>query len=107
MTHTFTPGVYTMRNGLSATVYEVTDTGQLLGVLEKNDRRYVNAWDLSGRVWAPAEHEHDLMPPKQELWLNIYRSFTASYLTREAADNDADKSRIACIRVEFTEGEGL
>lgn len=50
--------------------------------------------------------------PKHDLWFNFYRlDFghfeAASHDTKEDADNNARASRVACIRVPFTEGEGL
>lgn len=47
---------------------------------------------------------------KQVAWVNFYHDFVgnrgSAHTTREAADVWR-KGRIACVRVEFEEGEGL
>lgn len=49
--------------------------------------------------------------PKKRItgWLNIYPNLVSSYLreTRHDADRYSDPSRIACIYIDFEEGEGL
>ena len=50
--------------------------------------------------------------PTEEVWVNIYRSHSGyidigSHESRESADRYAAPDRLACIRVEFKEGEGL
>jgi hypothetical protein len=54
------------------------------------------------------------VPEKHKGWINIYPSecayvgvLLAMYNTREGADAGAMPQRIACIQVEYTEGEGL
>jgi hypothetical protein len=47
---------------------------------------------------------------KRTVWVNVYDETTSGdYETKEEADKNADKDRIACIKVEldFEEGEGL
>ena len=48
-------------------------------------------------------------PVRHKRWVNIYHtpSGYAPYLTREEADKKAAPTRIACIKIEFEEGEGL
>lgn len=41
--------------------------------------------------------------PKRVVWLNLYPLF--GYDSRSEADASADPTRIACIRVEFEEGQ--
>lgn len=48
-----------------------------------------------------------MAPVKQEQWLNVYSTDGYHYPTKEEADRNARPSRIACIRIEYTEGEGL
>lgn len=47
---------------------------------------------------------------KQVMWVNFYRELRgatgSAHATREAADTWR-KGRIACVKVEFEEGEGL
>ncbi|MHB8744779.1 MAG: hypothetical protein ACYC9L_16940 [Sulfuricaulis sp.] len=71
-------------------------------------------WTKDGS-WHPEmpNHPTDLIqaPQRHVRWVNCYNyrnSGGAAYATREEADFHADNLfRIACIRVEFTEGEGL
>jgi hypothetical protein len=57
----------------------------------------------------------NIPPPKRKAWFNIYPAHTTSYesvvgfgfTSRERADRDADYKRIACLEVEYEEGEGL
>ena len=111
MTHnlTFTPGVYTMRNGMSATVYEVAQDGVLIGAYTNAaDCRVPGCWLGGGEYTRIQEHHLDLMPPRSVIWLNSYGNQCAyGYPTREEADRLAGRNRIACIRVEYTPGEGL
>ena len=48
-------------------------------------------------------------PVRHKRWVNIYHNPSAycPYLTKEAADKKAAPTRIACIEIEFEEGEGL
>lgn len=73
--------------------------------------------------WRAENYESDddlfMVPKKVERWLNIYQSPSGitvgsfPHPSHEAADNLAKESasihhnRIACIKIEFTEGEGL
>lgn len=60
---------------------------------------------------------HDLIEPWQEPvvhegWINVHKLYTEMhfYNDRENADadkNEGDSERIACIKIKFTEGEGL
>jgi hypothetical protein len=43
--------------------------------------------------------------PKHVRWLNCYAD--SDYESRESADRHGGSDRIACIRIEFEEGEGL
>jgi len=46
--------------------------------------------------------------PKRVLWLNVYPcSNGIVYDSREGADEGAAAHRIACLKIEFEEGEGL
>ena len=48
-------------------------------------------------------------PVLHKRWVNIYRNHFAyyPYLTKEEADKRASPLRIACIEIEFEEGQGL
>jgi hypothetical protein len=69
-----------------------------------------------GRVQSDRDNVYDIVnvPKKYEVWINFYddvgdpRGYDSySYSSRAIADESADSTRIACIRVEFTEGEGI
>jgi len=69
--------------------------------------------EVDGRVTANKETPYDLVnvPKKREVWINLYDTegvfFGCAYSTREQANAKANIDRIACARIEFTEGEGL
>jgi hypothetical protein len=53
-------------------------------------------------------------PKRHVVWTNVYPVgdgsdvvFDGAYRSEAAADLDAGDLRIACVRVEFTEGDGL
>lgn len=48
-------------------------------------------------------------PKKHSGWMNVYHHiiYAGLYPTKEEADRQAGPNRIACVYVEFTEGEGL
>ena len=52
---------------------------------------------------------HTRAPVKQKRWINIYPESNSKsvYSTKDKADKLAVNLRIACIEVEFVEGQGL
>jgi len=46
-------------------------------------------------------------PVTHTRFLNLYDESAYTYMTREEADMKARDGRLACIKVTFTEGEGL
>jgi len=73
------------------------------------------AWLANGQLWPRPGHESDLqnIPKVHEVWVNLYADRTVtiyhSRLSADAAPGGAVASahRIACKRIEITEGEGL
>ena len=73
----------------------------------------VTDWCVDGHYWrGDRECEHDLISeikPKRVVWLNVYWGDVFLYMhsSRKSADEGTgvDDSRIACIRVEFEEGQ--
>lgn len=73
------------------------------------------AYTADGFLWSnKSPHSSDLInvPVKHVWWLNIYNGPTCGTLqpTKELADLNSLSNyynRIACIKVSFTEGEGL
>ena len=119
----FKPGqTYKTRGGRRVFLFSDRDIaeGVLFGTIERLDGTYglMGTWGPDGAYGGgkAAQHdtEWDLMPPKPEKhvrWVNIYPDgFHAGiWPSREHADNGAATTdrRIACIRIEYHEGEGL
>lgn len=55
--------------------------------------------------------KYRIAPEKKMLYVNVYpndhNSFSYAYSTREKADKAAAANRIACIEVEYKDGQGL
>ena len=73
-------------------------------------------WSICGRVWPGNDglHPLDLVnpPEKRVAWVNVYVDARSVHIwpTKEEADEAAlyvRHRRIACVRVEYTDGEGL
>ncbi|MGG7581717.1 hypothetical protein [Rhizobium sp. Nf11,1] len=78
----------------------------------------VQGWDLSGAFSSLGGHGLDLVdewvePKRIKGWLNVYPENDESFdivkyhPTREQADVSALSTRIACIKIDVLEGEGL
>ena len=71
-----------------------------------------NEWidysELSGGInpLRTPEWQWRVKPQKQKMWVNVYQNI-AGYPTKEAANECATPGRIACIEIEFEEGDGL
>jgi hypothetical protein len=66
----------------------------------------------NGRLYGDckAESQLDLIEVKEkhEGWINVYKDgVCGSYPNKNMADQDRGTSRIACIKIEYEEGEGL
>ena len=93
-------------------------------VMAEDGTEVANSWNINGETWS---NETDMalinVPPpvaKRKGWLNIYpwnstRADTG-FLCKTRAEADRDESwyghsagvrRVACIEVEYTEGQGL
>jgi hypothetical protein len=93
----------------------MTDAGSnrpVIGAFQHEDGTWVPCAWLSNGQYAPFDNycsNFDLVEVKTKhvRWLNCYEDAQAA--TREEADRLVSKfaRRIACIRVEFEEGEGL
>lgn len=46
-------------------------------------------------------------PEKTTIWLNVYKAFCYRHPTKALADAALGHNRLACIEVEYTDGEGL
>lgn len=56
--------------------------------------------------WDWDEFHYRITPVVHEVWTNIYNKH-GGYKTKEEADRGAARGRIACVKLTFTEGEGL
>jgi len=85
----------------------------VIAVLRDDGIEEIRGRYASGRVKFDREGPYDLVnvPIKHEVWINFYNDEegydSSSYPSQAIANESADSTRIACIRVEFTEGEGL
>lgn len=113
----FKPGeTYKTRDGREARVYAVDGRGDFSvhGAILDKDGWSPAEWTKSGRHYGPEMvGPYDLMPPKRELWVNVFRD-NGTHVWFRAWDNkqeadfqerDISSTRIARIRVEYTEGQ--
>lgn len=70
---------------------------------------FSSIWNDLGRHYLLAGlNLRDAPAPKREVWVNITSDESGMvYFNREEADAMAVYDRIACVRVEYTPGEGL
>ena len=69
----------------------------------------VRTYTKEGSHLSNYESESDLIEVKEKQvgWINIYNDGGVLHKTKEEADIKGAGSRIACIKIEFEEGEGL
>jgi hypothetical protein len=86
----------------------------LIAVTGSTGHEYVSFRHADGSIYAAGEDAYDLVnvPKKHEVWINFYQhdaeTFAiCAYPSQELANKNASRDRTACVRVEFTEGEGL
>jgi hypothetical protein len=116
MTFDPTKPPFRTRNGRPARIICTDRRGEddpILALVDNgNGGEELNSYKSNGRYLFGRETEHDLVnvPQKRKRWLNIYRGNYSGELcpTRDEADaNAVIGARIACIEIEFEEGEGL
>lgn len=97
---------------------ELLDTGILQAYAEGKEIQFLH----SNKGWVSCPDSpywednvlYRIKPEKKTGWINLYgdcqmksgHHFTV-YPTKEIADHAAGESRIACIQIEYSEGEGL
>ena len=115
------------RNGMKVEIQkmDLKDKGGVLAaypvlaiVTDSDGSELVVCYTLQGKFAARDESEHDLdiinVPKKREMWMNVYpiryenqQPEVYFHPTKEDADRTAGNDRVACIRIEYAEGEGL
>ena len=60
-----------------------------------------------GIGWDFSRFEYRVKPELQVAYLNVYcrQGFDKLHFSREVADREGDESRLACVRIEYTEGQ--
>lgn len=71
-------------------------------VVYKNNKNSEFCLDI-----ASALRNWNKLPVRHKRWVNFYAYTSNSHSTKELADAAATKARIACIEIEFEEGQGL
>ena len=107
----FKPGDECMtRDGRKARIYAVdgSEGYPIHGAVRYMDGWINRSWKDDGRFYGHSKSEEDLMPPKRKEWVNVNAGgVLLLYPTRKEADNNAGNGRIACIEIEYHEGQGL
>jgi len=79
--------------------------------VEDRNNEYTHWYQEDGKVdkHNTCSSPSDLInvPVKHTGWVNIYRKASRIYPTKEEADSCSGSDRIACIKIEFEEGEGI
>lgn len=102
------------RDGRSARII-CTDRDSIYPIValvrELNGEESVSFHTNNGRVTphygGPSRVDLINVPEKHVRWVNFFPRDAEVYDSREEADEDATAERIACVRVEFKDGEGL
>ena len=111
MTFKFVPGEYKTRDGRRAVVLSDQYPRQygeaLTGVIAYEERWEGASWFANGRYHNLSRpHDYDLMPPCQELWVNVYPCEItwgpARWPTRQIADREQMEGRIAVLHLTFS-----
>ena len=104
---------YKTRDGRKARIYAVDGSGSdnIHGAILIKDGWDCEVWDKDG-AWVDIRSPNDLVsewvePRTGTVWVNIYSSHGKVYTSKEAADNTCFNDRVACVEVNWTEGEGL
>ena len=91
---------------------DVRASQPVVGIMTYDDgSQIVRQWHTDGSYWVErSKSENDLISeikPKRVVWLNVYPDDDGGfyYDSRAQADRMATPYRIACIRVEFEEGQ--
>jgi hypothetical protein len=110
---------YRLRNGWEARIYATDGSDYSFCSVHAAYKHpehgwVVGNWHSNGSwLFGGINHDYDLVEVKPRIkrtfWLNVYPARLLAYSTKNAADYNANKDRIACVRVEIDveEGHGL
>ena len=78
-------------------------------VMEPDGYELIFTHYADGAAECGGESDYDLIniPERHVRWVNVYQGQVTLYCSKEGADYAARDDRIACVRIEFEEGEGL
>ena len=98
------------RDGRPVTILSTEGRGQypVIGYVGKDTA--MKKWSAEGNYSTDGDRTLDLInvPDRIECWVNVYpEHFSSPHESKEQADSVAEKHRIACIKVEYTVGDGL
>lgn len=82
----------------------------VVGEVKTSDGWSRVSWTVNGKFNAIHHSAYDLIniPQRHTYWLNVYKNAPSRiHESRDAADAAAWEHRIACIKIEYEEGEGL
>lgn len=82
----------------------------VIAVLQGDGSEFFSNRYTDGRAHLNTDTDYDLInvPVRKVWWVNVYeKNQHVFYYTREDADANHTDNRIACIRVEYAEGDGL
>lgn len=67
---------------------------------------FMHSYRADGRYVGGTQHNLDLVnvPQRHVRYINVYRA-SSGYLSRDIADANASDARIACLRLDFEEGQ--
>jgi len=97
------------RGGRRAVVVAMYDDGSGFKAWH-SEEGWTRAHSMDGSRIHP--DDYDLIEPwseprKGEFWVNVYEDAHWTYRTEKAANHGGGTDRIACVKVNWTEGEGL
>ena len=105
---------YRTRDGHEVRIYAINigQSSPIHGAFLDEKEWRIWTWWGTGRSSDIFSNDHDLIEVKPRIkrtvWLNIYER-EHRFTTKEEADRQADRGRLACVKVEIDceEGEGL
>lgn len=104
---------YRTRDNREVRIYAVdaSDDGFVHGAVKNGTKWNLHEWFSNGHYFRGSNDNRDLIEvkPKHVRWVNVYEPtrVTPLYESKQEADTFAAPERLACIRIEFEEGEGL